>query len=362
MPTLSASDYTQYLKFKAAAGSAIRPAIQTRDNVSLSQSLINAQTLASQAALVTTPAKTTSVTLTPVVTNASTTTVVTARSTIFSSIVGSSGGVVAFTTAVEHGLTNGATINIQNVPLGSIPVPVNGSVTALVTGVTTFTANISGATSGSTSGGNIANRVYYTTSVAHGLLVGDTISVTGVGAFAIADAPVVAVGSAAQLTTFVVTSPAVSTTLLGQTGSITDLVYYTTDVAHGFTGGTKFLDITGLTGTPAYNISRATVYRAPTSTVFILRNSATGTAITGGSGVLTLTTFTNPNMALTTNARVVALPVPQVRSTPVAKSTVSFAGTSGALGSSRVQRPGGLPTGFKNSQGTYTRLPQSAGW
>jgi hypothetical protein len=364
MPTLSASDYTQYLKFKAAAGSAIRPAIQTRDNVSLSQSLINAQILASQAALVTTPATTTTVTLTPTVTDASTTTVVTARSTIFSSIVGSAGGVVVFTTAVEHGLANGALISIQNVPLGTIPVSVNGPVTALVTGVTTFTANISGAISGSTSGGNIANRVYYTTSMAHGLLTGDTVSVTGVGAFAITGASVVAVGSPAQPTTFVLASPAVSSTLLGQTGSITGLVYYTTSAAHGLSAGvrTSVVSISGLTGTPAYNLPLKLVFRVPSTTVFVVQDSATGTAVSGGSGVLTQTTYANPNMALTTNARVVALPVPQVRSTPAAKSTVSFAGTSGALGSSRVQRPGGLPAGFKNSQGTYTRLPQSAGW
>jgi hypothetical protein len=62
------------------------------------------------------------------------------------------------------------------------------------------------------------------------------------------------------------------------------------------------------------------------------------------------------------NARVVAPQVVQTRSNPDARSTVSFAGTSGALGSSRVQQPGGLPSGFKSSTSTYTRLPQSAGW
>jgi hypothetical protein len=55
MPTLSASDYTQYLKFKAAAASPIKPAIQTRDNATLSQSVLNANILASQAAFVVTP-------------------------------------------------------------------------------------------------------------------------------------------------------------------------------------------------------------------------------------------------------------------------------------------------------------------
>lgn len=61
-------------------------------------------------------------------------------------------------------------------------------------------------------------------------------------------------------------------------------------------------------------------------------------------------------------ARVQGQQIVQTRSNPDALSTVGYAGTSGALSSSRFNRPGGLPTGFKNSQGTYTRLPQNAGW
>jgi hypothetical protein len=56
MPTLSASDYTTYLKFKAASISPIKPNIQTRDNASTSQTVINANVLASQAAFVVAPA------------------------------------------------------------------------------------------------------------------------------------------------------------------------------------------------------------------------------------------------------------------------------------------------------------------
>lgn len=55
MPNISASDYTTYLKFKAAAATPIRPGIQTRDNATLSQSVLNANILASQAAFITTP-------------------------------------------------------------------------------------------------------------------------------------------------------------------------------------------------------------------------------------------------------------------------------------------------------------------
>ena len=55
MPTLSASDYTTFLKFKAAAATPIGRDIQTRTNASLSQSVINANLFATQAALVATP-------------------------------------------------------------------------------------------------------------------------------------------------------------------------------------------------------------------------------------------------------------------------------------------------------------------
>jgi hypothetical protein len=62
------------------------------------------------------------------------------------------------------------------------------------------------------------------------------------------------------------------------------------------------------------------------------------------------------------NARVVPPQVVQTRANSEARSTLSYAGTSGALSSSRVQQPGGLPSGFKSSTSTYTRLPQQAGW
>lgn len=55
MPNISASDYTTFLKFKAAAASPIRQDVQTRTNATLSQSVLNANILASQAAFVVTP-------------------------------------------------------------------------------------------------------------------------------------------------------------------------------------------------------------------------------------------------------------------------------------------------------------------
>ena len=55
MPNISASDYTTFLKYKAAAASPIRQDVQTRTNAALSQSVLNANILASQAAFITTP-------------------------------------------------------------------------------------------------------------------------------------------------------------------------------------------------------------------------------------------------------------------------------------------------------------------
>jgi len=358
MPTLSASDYTQYLKFKASAGSTIKPAIQTRDNVSLSQSLINAQLLASQAAFVTTPATTTVTTLVPTVSAASTTTVTAARTDILSAAT-ADGTKITYTSSQPHGLTNGATYTVSGFGGTLSPSPNRAGVVTVVDS-TRFTIPAVGAASGTATGtGSLTTLVYYTTSVAHGLVAGDVISITGITTFTASSLTVAAAPSA---TTFALTSATTGTAVSGATGSITGLVYYTTSAAHGFVAGTKYVSVTGLTGTPAYNLSLEVVFRVPSTTVFVVQDTATGTAVTGASGVLTQTAYANPNMAVTGLARVQGPQVVQTRSNPDARSTVSYAGTSGALGSSRFQRPGGLPTGFKNSQGTYTRLPQTAGW
>lgn len=96
----------------------------------------------------------------------------------------------------------------------------------------------------------------------------------------------------------------------------------------------------------------------------------TRTNATLSQGVLNSTIFASQAAYVLTptltvvqgNARIEKIPVVQTRSTPDAKATLSFAGTSGALSSSATTRPGGLPTGFKGSQNTYHRIPQNAGW
>lgn len=357
MPTLSASDYTRFLKYRAANVTPIRPAIQTRENVALSQSIINANLLTSQAALAVTPSTTLVTTLSATVTAATATPVSSARSNIITSATAGT-DVIQYLTAAEHGLQSGDVVTIADVALGTLSVTPNQvSKPVTVTGTGSFTIDVAGVTGSSPStSGRIVGRAYYTTGVAHGLVVGDVVTIAGVTTFSATNATVVGVPTA---TTFALSTTATGTAVSGQTGTISDLVYYTTNSAHGLYAAVPNVSVSGLS---AFNVYLQTVYRAPTTTVFILQTGVTGSAITGQSGVLTTTSFTNRTTAITTNARVQPVPVVAFRSTDKAKSTLSFAGTSGALGSSAVARPGGIPTGFKNSQGSYTRLPQQAGW
>ena len=291
MPTLSASDYTTFLKFKAASISSIQPAIQTRDNVSTSQSLINANLLASQAALVASPSVATKTTVTTspgVVTDA--------LANVIESVADSSSKFF-YTTTQAHGLEVGDIVTIRGLEqgdLGNDPNVTDGEVSLLGEANEFYIDGSGGGTAG-TGSGRIVGRVYYTTDVAHGLSVGDLASVSGISTF---------------------------------------------------------------------TASEATVLAAPTSTTFVLSSTTTGTDVADASGVLTTTVYTTRSLALTSNARVQPRLVAQVRSNPNALSTVSWtSGTSGAVSSttsSKFQQAGGLPA--KNVVGTYTRLPQNAGW
>lgn len=356
MPTLSASDYTRFVKYKAANVSPIRAAIQTRDNVALSQSIINANLLTSQAAFVVTPSTVTRTTLTPVVTDATREIVEEARTNIITAASGD-GEKITYTTSQAHGLANGDVITITGLGVNTF---VNGSPnqsdgTVVVTSSTEF--QIYAVPQGDSSGtGSITGRVYYTTTIANGLAAGDVITITGLTTFNATNATVVARPTA---TTFVLSSNTTGTAETGKSGAIAQFVYYTTNPGHGLETNIQKLSITGLS---SFNISELPVFRTPSSTVFMVQSTQSGTTVTGGSGVMTTTVYGNSTTSITSNARVIPIPVVQTRSTADAKSTVSYAGTSGALGSSRVQRPGGLPTGFKNSQGAYHRIPQSAGW
>lgn len=360
MPTLSASDYTQYLKFKAASVSGIKPSIQTRDNVTTNQSVINANVLTSQAAYVSTPYVERVLRNAAAVTDASVNTVTAARTLIVTAAAGGS-DVVTYTTSQAHGLTTGTIISILGLTQDTLSVDPNITDTAVtVTGPTTFTIPSVGSSGASTGTGRIVGRVYYTTTVAHGLTAGMTATITNLSTFTASGASVLAAPTA---TTFVLASATTGTAETSAAGTISGYVYYTTSAPHGLGAGTTNVTITGLS-TTAFNTSLATIALAPSSTVFAIASSATGTEVTGAAGVLTVTFFANTTTSIRNNARVVPIPEVQTRSTNKAKSTLSWtSGTSGSVSStssSKFQQPGGLPR--LGVVGTYTRLPQNAGW
>lgn len=366
MPNLSASEYTQYLKFKAAAATPIRPSIQTRDNVTLSQSVLNAMTLTSQAAFVTTPYNVTTSVLPATVSDVSATTITAARTDILQSAIGD-GTLITYVSSQPHGLVTGDVISI----MGFATFTSANAITQPVTVVdsTTFTIPIA-ATGTATGTGNIVGSMYYTTSVEHGLVVGDTVGISGITNtdFNGSSLLVTRVPSA---TTFSLLKVITASSVSGETGTITGLVYYTTSTAHGLVSsvGTPLvtpdstLTISGMSDFNATNLT--SIYRAPSSTVFVLNTGATGTAITGQTGVLTITITANRNNSLRGLARVVGMP-PNIVNQPKEKSTLSWtSGTSGSVSSttsSKFVQSGGLPASGTVGPTNYTRLPQNAGW
>lgn len=211
MPTLSASDYTTYLKFKAAAATGITRPIQTRDNVTTSQSVLNANLQTSQAAFVTTPPTTATIT--------SGGTVTAARTNIISSVSdpGSSG--IQYNTSQPHGLVIGDTVTITGLTQNTLNVNPNrtGQIISAATNSFVLLAGVS-LTGSATGTGSITGRVYYTTSSAHGMVAGDTATVTGVTTFSTPGANVLA---APSTTTFVLQSSTTGTAVSGQSGVLT---------------------------------------------------------------------------------------------------------------------------------------------
>ena len=287
MPTLSASDYTSFIKAQAASqayrNGAVPIPIQTRDQPFATQSVLNAQLLTSQAAYVLTPSRIVVDTLQPTVSAASATTITAASA---------AGGVVT-----------------------------------------------------------------YTTSVAHGLVAGDVVTISGLStaAFNLSNQTVISSGLTA--TQFRFTNGATGTAVTGSTsGRINGFVYYTTSANHGFSTNTQNVTISGLS-TSAFNLSLVNVSKVPSSTVFAIANSATGTAVTSAAGVLTLTRYPNPNATIVGNARV--RPYDGVGYVNNPKSLVTLT-QSGTLSSGKTQQAGGLPTTAPKWSGVYAPTPQLA--
>jgi hypothetical protein len=288
MPTLSASDYTSFIKAQAASqayrNGAVPIPIQTRAQPFLNQSILNAQLLTSQAAYVVTPPK--------VFVDTHGTTVSAASATTVTGAVGD-GTNVTYTTSVAHGLTPGMVVSISG----------------------------------------------FTNTVAYNL-TNQTVIASGLTA---------TVFKVANTTTG--TAETVSTT-----GRINGYVYYTTAAAHNFTTSTKNVSVTGLS-TSAFNLSLVNVALIGSSTVFAIANSATGTAVTGASGVLSLTRFPNPNSSITGIGSVRPYNGRGYVNNPKNLVTLSQSGT---LSSGKTQQAGGLPTTAPKWSGVYAPTPQLA--
>jgi hypothetical protein len=290
MPTLSASDYTSFIKAQAASqayrNGAVPIPIQTRDQPFLNQSTLNAQLLTSQAAYVITPPKIIVETIGTTVSAASATTLTGAAST-------DTGTTVTYTSSVAHGLTAGMVITIS--------------------GFTTTTAF------------NLSNQ----TVIASGLTA----------------------------TQFKVTNTATGTAeTTSTTGRINGYVYYTTAAAHNLSTVTRNVSITGLS-TTAFNLTLANVALIGSTTVFAIATTATGTAVTGASGVITVTRYPNASSSITGISSV--RPYNGYGNVNNPKSLVTLS-QSGTLSSSKTQQAGGLPTTAVRGSGVYAPTPQLA--
>ena len=439
MPTLSASDYTNFIKLQAASQSyrngAIPKKIQTSDQVFPLQSMLNAQLLGSQASYVAASPDTVKTRL-PNITEASATTVTNAASRTITSVssrtvtsavangttvtyttsvphglsagntvtisglatatslnlssqtvlasgltstqfvvsntvaatseTGSTTGrineIVYYTTSVEHGLIAGqtitisntsATFNLSNVNVGVVTSPTQFLVINAAN-TTNFTG--SGATAGRVSSGT--GLVFYTTSVPHGLTVGQSITITDAGVtFSVGPVTVAAVTTP---TRFSVTSSADSSTVYsGTAAGITGYVYYTTASPHYITANlpNTIYSIDSLTTTTAFNLQGFTIPVVTDSTRFRVTNSTTGTAITSQSGGFIQTTSSVPRTIISGNARI--RPYDGVGRVNNPKNLVTLS-QSGTLSSGKIQQVGGLPTTAPKWSGVYAPTPQLA--
>lgn len=294
MPTLSASDYTSFIKAQAASqayrNGAVPIPIQTRDQPFATQSVLNAQLLASQASYVT-----------PSLGTQSTEVSITAASSrIITGVVASGGTTVTYTTSVAHGLVAGDIVTI------------------------------SGFTNGSQTWANLSNQ---------------TIISAGLTA-----------------TQFAVTNnvtPLENPITGSVVGRINGRVYYTTTFGHNIIIGlaNTTYSITGLTTTTAFNLTEFTILAIPTSTLFIVSSSVDGASLTNQTGTLIQKTTLVPRTVIARNSRV--RPYNGYGNVNNPKSLVTLS-QSGTLSSSKTQQVGGIPTTAPKGSGVYAPTPQLA--
>jgi hypothetical protein len=291
MPTLSASDYTSFIKIQAAAQSyrngAIPTKIQTSDQVVPTQSILNARLLASQASYVA----------------ASPATVKTVLPAI---------------TAVSSRIVTGASA--------------------------------------------AAGRVTYTTAQAHGLSIGDVITVSGFVAGAETWANLTSqtvISTNFTSTQFAFTNAATGTAITGSiVGRINGRVYYTTATPHMITASlaNSTYTILGLT-TAAFNLTAFTIPIVTSSTNFVVSNSADAVSITGQSGYFEQLTILVSRTVISGNARIRPFEGVGYVNQPKSLSAVTQSGT---LSSGKFQQVGGLPLTAPKSSGVYAPMRQLA--
>jgi hypothetical protein len=220
-------------------------------------------------------------------------------------------------------------------------------------GTTVSAASATTVTDASATGGVVT----YTTSVAHGLTAGSVVTISGLSTSAFNLSNQVVIASGLTATVFKVTNAATGTAVTGSTtGRIDGYVYYTTAAAHDFSTATRNLSITGLS-TSAFNLTLVSVALVPSSTVFVIASTATGTAVSGATGILTVTRYPNPNATIVGNARVRPYDGVGYVNNPKNLSTIAQSGT---LSSAKTQQAGGLPTTAPRGSGTYAPTPQLA--
>ena len=337
---------------------AIPKKIQTSDQVVPTQSILNARLLASQASYVAASPATVKTAL-PAVTAVSTNTVTAAQTDILSGAV-ADGTKITYTSSVPHGLVAGSVITVTGF---SVLTAANVSATAVtnVISSTSFTITNAAGAATATGTGSITNLVYYTTSVPHGLVAGQTnvnIVATG-GTLTNFTATNLTVANVADTTHFALTSATTGSAITGQTGRISGYVYYTTATAHSQTPNipNTLYTITGLTTTPAFNLGGFTISSTPDATTFVVTNSTTGTAITGQSGGFERTTTLVPRTVISGNVRVRPFDGKGYVNQPKSLSTTSQSGT---LSSGKTQQLGGLPQTAAKWDGVYSPVAHLA--
>jgi hypothetical protein len=294
MPTLSASDYTSFIKMQAAAQSyrngAIPTKIQTSDQVVPLQSILNAQLLASQASYVAASPATVKTVLPAI----------TAVSSRIVSGASAAAGTVTYTTSQAHGLVAGNVITI------------------------------SGFVAGGETWANLSNQ---------------TVLSAGLTATQFAVTNAVTPGATNPITGSIV-------------GRINGRVYYTTATPHMIIANlaNSTYTVSGL-ATAAFNLTAFTIPTVPSSTSFVVSDSADAVSITGQTGYFEQLTVLVSRTVISGNARIRPFTGVGYVNKPKSLSTTTQSGT---LSSGKTQQAGGLPKTAAKWDGVYSPMRQLA--